>query len=171
LYKLIIFYNITNISHSNGNTVYPGIPVTTSELWANVRGSIIMGFLSEDRKLFKEQGRSENNETEEKKRDDSGGSLETVGTQTDKPGHEDPERGRIGIQKVHNAMKNTISLYIGLMTGFCGSFTSFSSNSPISLQQSNPALHQRLRFLKTAGTISWPYLTSSSLPSVFASRN
>ncbi|PMD13329.1 hypothetical protein NA56DRAFT_638065 [Hyaloscypha hepaticicola] len=115
-------------------TAYPGSPVTTSELWANVGGSIIMGFLSEDRRLFKENGGSENNETEEGKRDDSDGSQET---------------GRIEIQKAHNAMKKNIPLYIGLTTGFCGSFTSFSSfirdiflelaNQPPAIQ-SSPAL-------------------------------
>ncbi|KAL2012037.1 hypothetical protein VTN00DRAFT_4755 [Thermoascus crustaceus] len=37
-------------------TFYPGAPVTTSVLWANVSGSFIMGFLSEDRELFRSDG-------------------------------------------------------------------------------------------------------------------
>jgi fluoride exporter len=108
-------------------TAYPGSPVTTSELWANVGGSIIMGFLSEDKNLFQDHG--EKRETEGEKRDDSDGSQETVGTilQADIPRPEDPEMGKIEVQKTHNAMKKTIPLYIGLTTGFCGSFTSFSS--------------------------------------------
>ncbi|KAL2222074.1 putative chromosome condensation protein [Thermoascus aurantiacus ATCC 26904] len=57
-------------------TVYPGAPVVTGVLWANVGGCILMGFFSEDKNLFREE---------------------------------------------------TIPLYIGLTTGFCGSFTSFSS--------------------------------------------
>ncbi|KAJ5280925.1 hypothetical protein N7478_006297 [Penicillium angulare] len=34
-------------------TFYPGSPVNTSVLWANVGGSLIMGFLSEDQELFR----------------------------------------------------------------------------------------------------------------------
>ncbi|KAJ5659475.1 hypothetical protein N7507_005926 [Penicillium longicatenatum] len=34
-------------------TFYPGTPVNTSVLWANVGGSFIMGFLSQDQKLFR----------------------------------------------------------------------------------------------------------------------
>lgn len=34
-------------------TFYPGAPVATSVLWANVGGSFIMGFLSEDQALFR----------------------------------------------------------------------------------------------------------------------
>lgn len=34
-------------------TYYPGAPVSTSVLWANVGGSFIMGFLSEDQALFR----------------------------------------------------------------------------------------------------------------------
>lgn len=32
-------------------TIYPGSPLAFSELWANVGGTFIMGFLSEDRLL------------------------------------------------------------------------------------------------------------------------
>ncbi|KAJ5569214.1 hypothetical protein N7450_011700 [Penicillium hetheringtonii] len=34
-------------------TFYPGTPVNTSVLWANVGGSFIMGFLSEDQEIFR----------------------------------------------------------------------------------------------------------------------
>lgn len=37
-------------------TFYPGAPVTTSILWANVAGSFIMGFLSEVHELFRSDG-------------------------------------------------------------------------------------------------------------------
>ncbi|KAM0801943.1 CrcB-like protein-domain-containing protein [Usnea florida] len=67
-------------------TFYPGAPVQTGVLWANVGGSLLMGFLSEDRKLFREEWGPR-----------------------------------------HAAVKKTMPLYIGLATGFCGSFTSFSS--------------------------------------------
>ena len=110
-------------------TAYPGSPVITSELWANFGGSIFMGFLSEDRRLFRDYRGNVNDETDEEKRDDSDDSPETVGTmfQINNQSSEDPERGAIEGRKSHNAMKKTIPLYIGLTTGFCGSFTSFSS--------------------------------------------
>ena len=34
-------------------TFYPGSPVNTSVLWANIGGSLLMGFLSEDQELFR----------------------------------------------------------------------------------------------------------------------
>ena len=77
-------------------TFYPGAPVPFSELWANVAGTFIFGFLSEDRQLFAaEWGEVDAEATYDKKR--------------------------------HGKVKKTIPLYIGLATGFCGSFTSFSS--------------------------------------------
>ncbi|KAH5411938.1 hypothetical protein HBI47_157220 [Parastagonospora nodorum] len=77
-------------------TFYPGAPVTFSELWANVAGTFIFGFLAEDKSLFAaEWGERDPETTYDKKR--------------------------------HGKVKKTIPLYIGLATGFCGSFTSFSS--------------------------------------------
>ncbi|KAN0102134.1 CrcB-like domain containing protein [Hyaloscypha variabilis] len=110
-------------------TAYPGSPVSTSELWANFGGSIIMGFLSEDRKLFKDHEGNENDKSDEEKRTDSDDSQETVTTvvQSDNQGSEDLERAVMEPRKSHYAVKKTIPLYIGLTTGFCGSFTSFSS--------------------------------------------
>ncbi|KAI3059591.1 hypothetical protein CBS147353_10529 [Aspergillus niger] len=83
-------------------TFYPGTPVNTRVLWANFGGSMIMGFLSEDQKLFH---------------------LESVGSTV--PGHvrEDPLR-RAAHLKAH---KKTVPLFIGLTAGFCGSLTSFST--------------------------------------------
>lgn len=79
-------------------TFYPGAPVTTSVLWANVGGSFFMGFLSEDRQLFQF------------------------------PSHlRKPSMTSSDLKAQHNKHKKTIPLYIGLTTGFCGSFTSFSS--------------------------------------------
>lgn len=110
-------------------TAYPGSPATTSVLWANVGGCLIMGYLSEDRRLFKAHRRIEEGEKEEEKRANSDRSEDALERtdQASTPEHEDPESGRIEDQKAHNAMKKTIPLYIGLTTGFCGSFTSFSS--------------------------------------------
>lgn len=84
-------------------TFYPGAPVVTSVLWANVGGSFFMGFLSEDRRLFQHPSFDGNGNG-------------------DKPTRSDSE-----LRAHHVKVKKTIPLYIGLATGFCGSFTSFSS--------------------------------------------
>ena len=93
-------------------TFYPGAPVQTGVLWANVGGSLLMGFLSEDRNLFKQEW---------------GATIDKL------PVHgNDVEKGTNGQRspsqdKHHGAIKKTLPMYIGLATGFCGSFTSFSS--------------------------------------------
>lgn len=99
---------------------YPGAPVVFSELWANFGGSLFMGFLSEDRMLFKEEWGTPtyDHQVEEARQqgqdEESGsGSDQAVDLQAAK--------------KAHAATKKTIPLYIGLTTGFCGCFTSFSS--------------------------------------------
>ncbi|RAL14913.1 FluC/FEX family fluoride channel [Aspergillus homomorphus CBS 101889] len=89
-------------------TDYPGAPISTSVLWANVAGTLIMGFLLEDQTFFTRH-RPEN----------------------------------------HKAVKKTIPLYIGLTTGFCGSFTSFSS-------------FIRDTFLALTNSLPSPYLTAGT---------
>lgn len=85
-------------------TQYPNAPVTSRVLWANLGGSFFMGFLVEDRNLF---GLPSHLIPEPSKEDGS----------TDEP----------KLSATHLKYKKTIPLYIGLSTGFCGSFTSFSS--------------------------------------------
>ncbi|KAL9098267.1 MAG: hypothetical protein Q9163_006045, partial [Psora crenata] len=87
-------------------TFYPGAPVQTGLLWANVGGCLAMGFLSEDQKLFREGW--------------------AVQKQNDEEEGKEPNQNPSS-NKQPNAIKKTIPLYIGLATGFCGSFTSFSS--------------------------------------------
>lgn len=82
-------------------TFYPGAPVTTGVLWANVGGSLLMGFFLEDRNIFREEW------------------GHTCTLDEDKAEHEKA--------KNHKSVKKTIPLYIGLTTGFCGCFTSFST--------------------------------------------
>ena len=104
-------------------TFYPGAPVVFSEVWANFGGSLFMGFLSEDRMLFKEEwGTPTYHQQLEEAR------LQAR-NQEESPGSSSP-KGAIDLaaaKKTHSATKKTIPLYIGLATGFCGSFTSFSS--------------------------------------------
>ncbi len=101
-------------------TFYPGTPVVFSVLWANFGGSLFMGFLSEDRMLFKEEwGNPTYDQQVEKARQQ--GQDEESGS------GEDQAVNLQAAKKAHAATKKTIPLYIGLATGFCGCFTSFSS--------------------------------------------
>ncbi|EME85889.1 uncharacterized protein MYCFIDRAFT_150933 [Pseudocercospora fijiensis CIRAD86] len=83
-------------------TFYPGAPITTPVIWANMGGSFILGFLAEDQGLFRDHVQD----------------LATAEKQdTD-----------LAIDKaLFTKHKKTIPLYVGLGVGFCGSFTSFSS--------------------------------------------
>lgn len=106
-------------------TFYPGAPIIFSELWANIGGCLVMGFLSEDRMLFKEEWGTATyhhkiQEWKAKIKDEENGSGSNSSALDQAP---DLQAAR----KVHAATKKTIPLYIGLATGFCGSFTSFSS--------------------------------------------
>ncbi|KAK4954864.1 hypothetical protein LTR10_007056 [Elasticomyces elasticus] len=87
-------------------TFYPGAPIVTPLVWANMLGCIVMGFLIEDQTLFQKHVL---------------GDASTY----EKPGH------MTELDAVHKAeglkRKKTIPLYIGLTVGFCGSLTSFSS--------------------------------------------
>ena len=96
-------------------TFYPGAPVQTGVLWANFGGTFVMGFLSEDRSLF---------------RGALGPTTPSNYEKSSKPSDEENAESnadRVAEGKAHAAAKKTIPLYIGLATGFCGSFTSFSS--------------------------------------------
>lgn len=101
-------------------TLYPGALVSNTDIWANVGGSFIMGFLREDRMLFRRQW----NDAVEKSRNaasdtDSGNHA----TEDEEKKHDDPAAA----QEVFNAAKGSIPGYVGLAVGFCGSFTSFAS--------------------------------------------
>lgn len=103
-------------------TYYPGAPLAISVVWPNFAGCIVMGFLSEDRKLFLNEWGTPHFqhqiEQAQKARED-----EESGTSSS----ERPQVDLAAAKKAHMATKKSIPLYIGLATGFCGSFTSFSS--------------------------------------------
>lgn len=101
-------------------TSYPGAPLLFSSVWPNFAGSLFIGFLAEDSNLFRygwgmptaagQQARA--------KKDEESTSPDHVQLPTlDTPAQ----------KKAHLAVKKTVPLYIGLATGLCGSFTSFSS--------------------------------------------
>lgn len=80
-------------------TTYPGTPITFPSIWPNFAGSLIMGFLAEDRAIFRGYYDDDDDIDSESK----------------------PTKAQ------RLALKKTVPLYIGLATGFCGSFTSFSA--------------------------------------------
>lgn len=107
-------------------TTYPGVPVVFSVLWANFGGSLIMGFLSEDRMLFRyEWGMPTYDQLLARAKENGNGNGN--GNSDGSPGQDDQDIDLAAAKKAHLATKKTIPLYIGLATGFCGSFTSFSS--------------------------------------------
>ncbi|KAI1085360.1 CrcB-like protein-domain-containing protein [Whalleya microplaca] len=104
-------------------TYYPGAPVAFSSVWPNFAGSLVFGFLAEDRMLFRYEWGTPTYEQQilrGKKRDSD---EEAGASAPESPVAVD----LVAAKKAHLATKKTIPLYIGLATGFCGSFTSFSS--------------------------------------------
>ncbi|CZR69698.1 related to chromosome condensation protein (CrcB) [Phialocephala subalpina] len=109
-------------------TSYPGAPIPTSVVWANVGGSLIMGYLSEDRQLFKMHIRREDLSSGLKAESSEDSSNTATPPNQDRSYDSGtPEEIQTRDAKDHMTRKKTIPLYIGLTTGFCGSFTSFSS--------------------------------------------
>lgn len=99
-------------------TFYPGTPIVTPVLWANFGGSVIMGFLSEDQGLFRDRSES--------KKTTTGRSAEKRNGREDYIQEDEDEMAKMS-KAEHSKRKKTIPLFIGLSTGFCGSFTSFST--------------------------------------------
>ncbi|KAK5627605.1 hypothetical protein RRF57_003320 [Xylaria bambusicola] len=102
-------------------TFYPGVAIPFSSVWPNFAGTLVIGFLAEDRMLFRYERSnmpvSNRQPTISKADDDMSGSPRAWRVAQD----------LAAAKKAHLAIKKTIPLYIGLATGFCGSFTSFSS--------------------------------------------
>ena len=105
-------------------TFYPGAPVQFGLLWANFGGSLLMGFLSEDQKLFREHFTASSLNNRKSQNDEEIGGPRKSDSEL-RPYIVAAQKQASG--KQHAAVKKTIPLYIGLTTGFCGSFTSFSS--------------------------------------------
>ncbi|KAF9892521.1 hypothetical protein FE257_001630 [Aspergillus nanangensis] len=99
-------------------TNYPYAPVITGVLWANVGGSLLMGFFLEDKNIFQEEWGHHTVTSHS-----AANSAKTNTNNNEGVSHE----VRKAALKHHKSVKKTIPLYIGLTTGFCGSFTSFSS--------------------------------------------
>ena len=83
-------------------TFYPGEIATTSVLWTNFTGSLVLGFLSENYALFCS---------------DTGQAIVSRSDESE-----------LSWKEHEAAHKKIIPLYIGLTTGFCGCLTSFSTS-------------------------------------------
>ncbi|KAK4137202.1 hypothetical protein BT67DRAFT_347183, partial [Trichocladium antarcticum] len=104
-------------------TTYPGTPVIFPSIWPNFAGSLIMGFLSEDRMLFRQEDEDEDEEDDDEESSPSPSPPSQPRADEETPGGP-PTPAAAAAAAAH---KKTIPLYIGLATGFCGSFTSFSA--------------------------------------------
>lgn len=122
----LIFFSIfgtlarVGLSHL---TTYPGAPTIFPTLWANVAGSLIMGFLTEDRKLFFYEPGVQRYDSEMQRARWIGDAA----SPTTEDAEADPAAARAAARKAQLAMQKRMPLYIGLTTGFCGSLTSFST--------------------------------------------
>ncbi len=119
-------------------TFYPSAPVTSSVLWPNFAGSLILGFLNQDQRIFREEW----------------GSFSSPEDWSFHPTNLESNDADItqNAGQSHEKVKKTIPLYIGLASGFCGSFTSFSS-------------FIRDAFLALSNGLASPSLGQSSIPS------
>jgi fluoride ion exporter CrcB/FEX len=123
-HSYLIFFAILGTLARLGLTAlthYSGTPVIFNTIWANFSGSLVMGFLAEDRKLFlNEWGTATYDEAIKRAEQKHGDEENGFGS----------NQGNVDLaaaKRAHLATKKTIPLYIGLATGFCGSFTTFSS--------------------------------------------
>ncbi|KAI1373018.1 hypothetical protein F4677DRAFT_430751 [Hypoxylon crocopeplum] len=103
-------------------TFYVGAPVSFSSVWPNFAGSLVLGFLAEDRMLFRFEWGTPTYELQLLRAKENGLDEEIGASSSDRVAVD-----LAAAKKAHVATKKTIPLYIGLATGFCGSFTSFSS--------------------------------------------
>ena len=104
-------------------TFYPGAPVQTGLLWANVGGSFVLGFFSEDRKLFQTH---ETLSPDNRKRREKETHARVNDTVPELRTYIQAARRQESVKR-HLSVKKTVPLYIGITVGYCGSFTSFSS--------------------------------------------
>ncbi|KAF8421065.1 CrcB-like protein-domain-containing protein [Tirmania nivea] len=109
----IAFTSYTGAPLNGGSSAGSGV------IWANFVGCVIMGFLIEDLWLF---SLARVSKERKQKQDSNRGTIIN-----DPEANEANSPLSISSTKAPTVDKSTIPLYIGLTSGFCGSFTSFSS--------------------------------------------
>ncbi|KAI5369811.1 Putative fluoride ion transporter CrcB [Septoria linicola] len=113
LHSYLIFFSILGVLARLGLvalTSYPGAPLATKAVWANVGGSLIIGFLREDRMLFHRHWHAA---VEQSLKSNQSGSQEN--SLDDNAAHE----AFVGRRANNHS-------FIGLTVGLCGTFTSFA---------------------------------------------
>ncbi|KAK5172027.1 uncharacterized protein LTR77_003664 [Saxophila tyrrhenica] len=109
-------------------TAYPGGPNANPILWANVGGSLIIGFLREDRLLFRNHWKQATQDARDGAQEESRHSVDDRNEGGDgggRSGSDESELEKVA-QQSFNEKKTRLHVYIGLAVGFCGSFTSFA---------------------------------------------
>lgn len=101
-------------------TAYPAEPARFTSLWPNFGGSLVLGFLSEGAELFRhpKAARSLSSRAPPIAKEDTGERSPS-----------DTEAGGRGKEGGHTAAESSlpVPLHVGLATGFCGSFTTYSA--------------------------------------------
>ena len=104
-------------------TNYPGAPVVFTSLWVNFAGSLFFGFLAES------SDRVNATRIEDRYADQgegsSGNSSRTARDEEERVGQ--AEDNQVEEEEDLPPQRQPSLLYVGLSTGFCGSFTTFSS--------------------------------------------
>lgn len=102
-------------------TAYPAEPAHFTSLWPNFTGSLVLGFLSEGAELFRhpKAARSLSRPPQITKEPTGDRSA----SDTERPDADGREKG--GTRTTEPSLP--VPLHIGLATGFCGSFTTYSA--------------------------------------------
>lgn len=105
-------------------TAYPAEPARFPSLWPNFGGSLVLGFLSEGAELFRhpKAARSLSRAPPPITKEDTG--ERSSPSDTEASGRE-KERGHAAAAAESSPLP--VPLHIGLATGFCGSFTTYSA--------------------------------------------
>lgn len=103
-------------------TAYPAEPARFTSLWPNFTGSLVLGFLSEGAELFRhpKAARSLSRTPGRAAKEDTGERSASDTERTDGGAREKEEDHDAGPAL-------PVPLHIGLATGFCGSFTTYSA--------------------------------------------
>ena len=118
VHSYLIFFSILGVLARLGVvafTSFPRAPLTTTVVWANVSGSLIMGLLREDRLLFRRHWHASLSKTRV--------SRHTPGNGNDESELEDDVEATT---EAYITARSTVHGFIGLTVGFCGTLTSFA---------------------------------------------
>lgn len=125
IYSYLICFSIFGVLARIGLqalTLYPGALIPNTDLWANFAGSLVIGYLREDRTLFRRHWQKA--QGEHGKRADS---PERLGGSSSDSGHQSADERGAAVEAAFRASRGQVPGYLGLTVGFCGSFTSFAS--------------------------------------------